>query len=87
MLIYVSALLATGLAPLVAVVERQRLIPGRRLPRWAAILIIYVLFLIVLVAFARLVTGPLIAQAVELVERLCRTWCSDGSSGHFNAAS
>lgn len=66
MLIYVSALLATGLAPLVAVVERQRLIPRRRLPRWAAILIIYVLFLIVLVAFARLVTGPLIAQAREL---------------------
>ena len=28
MLIYVSALLAIGLAPLVAVVERQRLIPG-----------------------------------------------------------
>lgn len=66
MLIYVSALLATGLAPLVAVVERQRLIPSRRLPRWAAILIIYVLFLIVLVAFGRLVTGPLIAQAREL---------------------
>jgi predicted PurR-regulated permease PerM len=63
MLIYMSALLAIGLAPLVAVVERQRLIPRRRLPRWTAILIIYVLFLVVLIAFGRLVTGPLIVQA------------------------
>ena len=66
MLIYVSALLAIGLAPLVDVVERQKLIPGRRHPRWAAILIIYVLFLIVVIAFGRLVTGPLIEQAREL---------------------
>lgn len=66
MLIYVSALLAIGLAPLVDVVERQKLIPGRRLPRWAAILIIYLLFLIVVIAFGRLVTGPLIEQAREL---------------------
>ena len=66
MLIYVSALLAIGLAPLVAVVERQRLIPGRRLPRWAAILIIYLLFLTVIASFGRLVIGPLIRQAREL---------------------
>jgi predicted PurR-regulated permease PerM len=66
MLIYVSALLAIGLAPLVDVVERQKLIPGRRLPRWAAILIIYVLFLMVVIAFGRLVTGPLVDQAREL---------------------
>jgi predicted PurR-regulated permease PerM len=66
MLIYVSALLAIGLAPLVDVVERQKLIPGRRLPRWAAILIIYVLFLMVVIAFGRLVTGPLVEQAREL---------------------
>jgi predicted PurR-regulated permease PerM len=66
MLIYVSALLAIGLAPLVDVVERQKLVPRRRLPRWAAILIIYVLFLVVVIAFGRLVTGPLIEQAREL---------------------
>ena len=66
MLIYVSALLAIGLAPLVDRVEGQKLTPGRRLPRWAAILIIYVLFLVVVIAFGRLVTGPLIAQAREL---------------------
>jgi predicted PurR-regulated permease PerM len=66
MLIYVSGLLAIGLAPLVAVVERQRLIPGRRLPRWVAILIIYLLFLTVFASFGRLVIGPLITQAREL---------------------
>ena len=66
MLIYVSALLAIGLAPLVAVVERQRLIPGRRLPRWAAILIIYLLFLTVIISFGRLVIGPLLSQARDL---------------------
>jgi predicted PurR-regulated permease PerM len=66
LLIYVSALLAIGLAPLVAIVQRQRLIPGRRLPRWAAILIIYLGFLVALAAFARLVTVPLVTQAREL---------------------
>jgi predicted PurR-regulated permease PerM len=66
MLIYVSALLAIGLAPLVAVVERQRLIPGHRLPRWAAILIIYLLFLTVIISFGRLVIGPLLTQARDL---------------------
>jgi len=66
LLIYVSALLAIGLAPLVAVVERQRLIPRRRLPRWAAILIIYLLFIVALVAFGRLVIVPLVTQAREL---------------------
>src|SRR3970040_1159568 len=66
LLIYVSALLAIGLAPLVAVVERQRLNPRRRLPRWAAILIIYLLFIVALVAFGRLVIVPLVTQAREL---------------------
>jgi predicted PurR-regulated permease PerM len=77
MLIYVSALLAIGLAPLVAVVERQRLIPGRRLPRWAAILIIYLLFLIVLVSFGRLVVGGLVTQSRELwaaLPRMIQEW-------------
>ena len=67
MLIYVSALLATGLAPLVAVVERQRLIPR---PSSAALggdpdhlsccssACSWLL--------RCLVTGPLVAQAREL---------------------
>jgi predicted PurR-regulated permease PerM len=77
MLIYVSALLAIGLAPLVAVVERQRLIPRGRLPRWAAILTIYLLFLIVLVSFGRLVIGGLVTQSRELwaaLPRMVQEW-------------
>ena len=43
LLIYVSALFATGLAPLVRIIERQRVraISRRRVPRAAAILAIY----------------------------------------------
>ena len=43
LLIYISALFATGLAPLVRIIERQRVmaISKRRLPRAAAILLIY----------------------------------------------
>ena len=43
LVIYVSALFATGIAPLVRIIERQRILPigTRRLPRAAAILVIY----------------------------------------------
>ena len=40
--VYVSALFAMGISPLVKLIERQRAIPiVKRLPRWLAILIIY----------------------------------------------
>src|SRR5437867_4015439 len=43
LLIYVSALLAIGFSPLVQLLEQQRLLPigTRRLPRWFAILTVY----------------------------------------------
>jgi predicted PurR-regulated permease PerM len=65
LLIYVSALFAIGMAPLVAILERQRIIHNR-LPRWAAILVIYLMALVVVVTMARLVTEPLVTQAREL---------------------
>ena len=64
LLVYVSALVAIGLSPLVASLERRRL-PGsaKPLPRWAAILAIYVCFLGALVVVGVLVVPPLIDQA------------------------
>ncbi|MBI4264725.1 MAG: AI-2E family transporter [Acidobacteria bacterium] len=74
LLIYVSALVAIGLAPLAAAIERWRLprlsrraAAGARattaLPRWAAILIIYLALLALLAALGRMVFPPLITQA------------------------
>ena len=49
MLVYVSALLAIGLAPIVRAVERQKILPvgTRRFPRWLAILTLYLTLLII----------------------------------------
>ncbi|OFW14330.1 MAG: hypothetical protein A3F70_17020 [Acidobacteria bacterium RIFCSPLOWO2_12_FULL_67_14] len=66
LLVYISALFAIGVAPLVALIERQPLIRGGRVPRWAAILTIYILFLSVLVGVGLLVVPPLISQARDL---------------------
>jgi predicted PurR-regulated permease PerM len=63
LLIYVAALIAIGLSPVAAVLERHRNV---RLPRWAAILVIYLALIGVLVAIGMLVVPPLVAQAREL---------------------
>lgn len=62
LLIYVSALVAIGFSPIVTRIERRR---GRRrrLPRWAAILIVYLLIIDVVVVIGILVLPPLIEQA------------------------
>lgn len=65
LVIYVASLVAIGLSPLVVAIQNQPRIP-RRLPRWAAILIIYLLFLALIVTIAMLVFPPLINQAREL---------------------
>ena len=65
LLIYMSALVAIGLAPIASAIERWRL-PRGHLPRWAAILIIYLLFLGALAGVAVLVIPPLVDQAREL---------------------
>lgn len=66
LLIYMSVLVAIGLAPLVALIERRGLPGTRRLPRWGAILIIYLCLLAFLVGVGLLVIPPLVAQAREL---------------------
>jgi len=66
LIIYISALFAIGLSPLVNAIERHRPAAPRRVPRWAAILVIYLVIIGVLVAVAIMVVPPLIAQAREL---------------------
>jgi predicted PurR-regulated permease PerM len=65
--VYVSALFAMGLSPVVKMIERQRAIPiGKRLPRWLAILVIYATIILIIVSLGMLVVPPLIDQAEEL---------------------
>ena len=72
MLVYVSGLLAIGLAPIVRAVERQKVLPvgTRRFPRWVAILTLYVALLSVVVGVGFAVVPPLVAQAQALSRRL-----------------
>jgi predicted PurR-regulated permease PerM len=64
LIIYISLLVAIGLSPLVESLERRR--SRKRLPRWAAILVIYLVIVGVLVGVAVLVFPPLIDQARDL---------------------
>ena len=66
MLIYVSALIAMGFAPLVTIIERSRSGARGRIPRWLAILVIYIAIVVVLLLVALAVVPPLISQAAAL---------------------
>lgn len=68
LMLYVSALFATGLAPLVRMIERKRILLAgkRRIPRAAAILAIYATVLALLGALGAAVVPPLVAQAQQL---------------------
>ena len=72
LLIYVSALFATGLAPLVRIIERQRLVAvsRRRVPRGAAILVIYATVLGSLAGLAAAVIPPMVQQSREFWKEL-----------------
>jgi predicted PurR-regulated permease PerM len=72
LLVYVSALFAIGFSPLVRLLERQRwlAIGAGRLPRWVAILIVYVAILGVVVVIGFVVLSPLVRQARELARQL-----------------
>ncbi len=72
LLIYVSALFATGLAPLVRIIERQRLraISRRRVPRAAAILAIYATVLGGLAGLGAAVIPPLVQQSQQFWKAL-----------------
>jgi predicted PurR-regulated permease PerM len=66
LLIYVSVLLAIGFSPLVRLIERQQALPiGTRIPRWLAILIVYLALLGVVAGIALLILPPFVAQAQE----------------------
>lgn len=72
LIIYVSMLLAIGFGPVVHAIEHQTLVPmvTRRLPRWLAILIVYVVIVGALTVVGLLVIPPLVDQAQELWTRL-----------------
>ncbi len=70
MLVYVSALIAMGFAPLVQQLEQPDQHRRRRIPRWLAILVIYAAIVGILVALALMVIPPLVAQAEALWTRL-----------------
>lgn len=71
LLVYIAALVAIGLGPLVNSLQSKRLPNiGKRVPRWLAILSIYLLIVGLLVGVAMLVIPPLITQARELWSNL-----------------
>jgi predicted PurR-regulated permease PerM len=70
-LVYISALVAIGLSPLVNAIERKRL-TRQRVPRWAAILVIYLCIIGAIVGVAILVIPPIVKQARELAMDLPR---------------
>ena len=59
LVVYISALFAIGLAPLISVVERR----APRLPRWVTILAIYLAFIGIFVGLGVLVIPPMAEQA------------------------
>jgi predicted PurR-regulated permease PerM len=70
LIIYVSGLLATGLRPVVQRIEVAAPQGARRLPRWLAILLIYIALVGVITIVALLVVPPIVEQAQELWRRL-----------------
>jgi predicted PurR-regulated permease PerM len=70
MLVYVSALIAMGFSPLVRLIEQSNQNVRRRVPRWLAILVIYLTIVGALVVLGLMVIPPLVAQAEALWTRL-----------------
>jgi predicted PurR-regulated permease PerM len=71
LLIYISALIAIGLSPLVNELERKRFL-RQRVPRWAAILVIYIFIIAALVAIAAMVIPAVVMQARDLAREFPR---------------
>jgi predicted PurR-regulated permease PerM len=66
LLVYISALTAMGFSPLVQLIEQPR--AGGRLPavpRWLAILVIYLSVVAVVVVIGMMVVPPLVAQSIH----------------------
>lgn len=67
LLIYISALFAIGFHPIVRLLEQQRLLKERgRIPRWLAILLLYVVILGTLTGIGMLIVPALVEQARAL---------------------
>lgn len=71
-LVYVSVLLAIGFGPIVRAIERKPPphLGARRLPRWLAILMVYLVVVGLLTIAGFLVIPPLVDQAQDLSARL-----------------
>jgi predicted PurR-regulated permease PerM len=64
LLLYISGIFAVGFSPIVRWIERQRMLTvGKRIPRWLAILILYIVILGAIAGVCALVFPPLISQA------------------------
>jgi predicted PurR-regulated permease PerM len=73
LLLYVSALLAIGMTPLVRLIERKSALRiGTRIPRWLAILAVYSVVVGALVGIAITVVPTLVEQARGLVNEMPR---------------
>lgn len=71
LLIYISALIAMGFSPLVREIEGPKAASRRRrVPRWLAILAIYLVIVGVFVVIGLMVIPPLVAQADALWDKL-----------------
>jgi predicted PurR-regulated permease PerM len=71
LIVYVSVLFALGFSPIVRIIERQRVLPiARRLPRWLAILILYVAILGTIALVLFLIFPPLVRQAQALWDKI-----------------
>jgi predicted PurR-regulated permease PerM len=70
LLIYVAALVAIGFSPIVTAIERRRMAGRHRLPRWAAILLIYGTLIGALVAVGMMIVPPLVMQAQEFWDQV-----------------
>ena len=69
MIVYVSALIAMGLSPIVQIIEHERPERRRLLPRWIAVLSVYLVIVAAVILIGLLVVPPLLAQAASLWER------------------
>jgi predicted PurR-regulated permease PerM len=71
MIVYVSVVFAIGFSPVVRIIERQKLIPiGKRVPRWLAILLLYVGILGTLALVLVLIFPPMVRQGEALWGKL-----------------
>ena len=66
LIIYISGLLALGFTPMIRTLERQRFVGKGRLPRWAAILVLYFGLMALIASILAIVLPPLLGQFAEL---------------------